>query len=172
MNRELLPSYEHLLERLIELRGRRTALHGQLEKLNDELATVELDYENARRALELAIIEKHSGATSPGTVAQPPDQVLLSEPPSRPPQVRQSYWDLMVLIPKDGDIGMEEVRNSFMGPDGVVRLSRKAINTRLSKAKRAGLIETAGWGRYKLTEKGKRLMWPPLAVVPGSGEAS
>lgn len=92
------------------------------------------------RALAPAVIK-----TAP--VQQPPGLGL-------PPSVRST----LEAFPRDGDTNLADLRAKF-------GLSTGAVNTRVAKAKQGGFIESTGWGRYGLTDKGKQAIMG-LRVVP------
>ena len=75
-----------------------------------------------------------------------------------PAGVRQSVWDVALVLPRDGHVGVEDLKEAL-------GLSASALNTRITRAKQAGLVEAAGWGRYKLSEKGMKLRWQDPRIV-------
>lgn len=83
------------------------------------------------------------------------------EPVAPPFGHRPSIRATVRAIPKDGDITTAEIREAL-------GLSEGATYTRIQKAKKAGLVESAGWGKYKLTEEGKKIHVPVLKAVPAA----
>ena len=78
--------------------------------------------------------------------------------PEPPGGIRPSFYQMLLLIPIDGHVTKDALRAGL-------NISNGALTTRIAKAKQAGLIETAGWGEYRLTQKAKDLMAPRLRVV-------
>ncbi len=92
---------------------------------------------------------------------RPPAPTLPPPPPAAPGSkaLRSSVWAVIHAIPLDGDIRLENLRDTL-------QLTQAALNMRIIRAKRAGLIETAGWGSYRLTPEGRALRGRRLQVVP------
>ena len=95
--------------------------------------------------------------------SQDEDSKPEPEAPTPPFAHRPSIRATVRVIPLDGDIGTAQIREAL-------GLSEGATHTRLTKAKRAGLVVSAGWGRYKLTEEGKKIHGPVLKAVPADGK--
>ena len=87
----------------------------------------------------------------------PPRRIARQVPPA-PPGVRLSLWELLVAIPLDGAAPLADLRDAL-------NLSEGALGSRVTQAKTVGYIEGAGWGRYQLTEQGRKLRQGGLRVV-------
>ena len=82
----------------------------------------------------------------------------LRQMPPPPPGVRMSLWELIVAIPLEGAAALVDLREAL-------GLSEGALGSRVTQAKTIGLIEGSGWGRYQLTEEGRKLRQGGLRVV-------
>jgi hypothetical protein len=177
--------YESLPERLGELRDRWKTAADEADTAKVALDAAQARYDAARAtrdalrqrlddvaaALDGANGEEADGSGAGGSPpANPPDDddtedgdagvgdsthdddAKNESSGSGPPDlsdIRPSFKELLVVIPRDGDVGMDDLRAAFD------KLSDGGINSRVTKAKRDGLVESAGWGRYSLTVKGK-----------------
>lgn len=76
-----------------------------------------------------------------------------------PPGIRSSVWELVLSLPLDDSVGMDQLRQTFN------ELQDGAISSRVRNAKNAGLVESGGWGQYQLTAKGQELRGQRLRLV-------
>jgi len=186
-NTDLLASYDLLRDRLREAEARSAVALTAYENACMDVEMLEAEVKEAREAIEAAMAGSRAeaapstparGATGndvpgrPGPKASGPPLGMPSMATLRPPSpspvpaaapepigVRPSFWDLLLLIPLDGDVGMPDLRERFPN------LTEGAINTRVTKAKKAGLVESAGWGRYRLTTAGRSARSQRLHVI-------
>jgi hypothetical protein len=83
-------------------------------------------------------------------------------PPSAPPQgapgFSRAVWELVRALPEEGEVRLETLRES-MG------LTQSALNMRVMRAKKLGLIESGGWSIYRLTARGRDARGRRLQVV-------
>ena len=141
---------------LAEAQGQQERHWRELKKVRAELGQA-LSGDTSKSSGETP--EVPSQAPAPEAHAKPPTPETKPVPAT--PGLRPSIRQTVRAIPRDSDIGTAEVREAL-------GLSEGATYTRIQKAKRAGLVESAGWGRYKLTEEGKKLHGPVLQAVPAS----
>jgi len=133
----LLANYFRINERLKIVNRSFKVAKAQLARIQAEQEALESDL---KRICESLTTEPNP--TENSTVEQPFVIKIYN------PSIRET----ILAFPQDGsDTGLAELREKF----GF--LSDGAINTRLQKAKKAGLMEMVSWGRYKLTEEGERL---------------
>jgi len=156
MGTELLEQYDEQRERVRVAEEAEAKAKAVYDKAKDARKAAEAELHLLRSRLERAISGAGSGGGEDPSDAQ--DDSALSAPkpvePTTPPPpdgIRQSLWELLLTIPPDGDVDMDVLRERFDLSDG-------AISSRVSKAKKRKYVESAGWGRYKLTEKGKELV--------------
>lgn len=154
-NSNLLEQYEQLV--------------GQLHKASQHVKDAHVELSEAQSKLDLAIAEetrltadlatvretlkKALGSIEPEpTKAEPSDDVDRSE-------LRPSIRDTVEAFPVDGDVKVAELKK-------LLNLSEGAVNTRLKLCRKEGLVDRVEWGRYALTEKGKKVRAPRLHAVP------
>lgn len=125
----------------------------------------------ARQALVRAVAfgRTPEGPATSGTTSATDNQSIIDPPttPSaavdvstirRPDGIRPSFWDIIITIPYDGDISLEELRKKLS-------LEQSAAANRLSKMKSTGLLESSGWGRYKLSAESRAALRSKLRLV-------
>lgn len=143
MSADLLAQYDEGRERLRLANEAEAQAKAAYDKAVNARKSEAAEVHRLRSALKRAI----SGAP-PGSDLAP---LLALAAPTPPDGILQSLWELLLTIPADGDADMDVFRDRFPLSDG-------AINGRIAKAKKRGYVETAGWGRYKLTEAGRSLV--------------
>jgi hypothetical protein len=177
MKSDLWAEYDKAQERLRAARER-TALAQAEER------AVEAEVASARNAIELAVAApastpnvKQAGTPKPrpATPLALPSMASLASasnedgdgdenvssvsiPRPAPDGIRQTLWEVIAAIPRDGVLRGSDLR-------ALLGLSEGAVNTRLANAKQAKLIEAAGWGMYRLTEQGRTLQGQRLRIV-------
>lgn len=149
------------------LASRLIKLVSQIEEIKHEEARAKSRYEDIladRKKMEDEVADLKArleyGESLMATAPAPSG--VQTPKPSAPAtdNVRPSIRELVLLIPRDGDIARTELKEAL-------GLGKGALNSRLMDAKKGEYIESAGRGRYKLMEKGKALHGHRLHVVPG-----
>ncbi len=165
--RTLRSRYDKASERLREAQERTAELKAQVEDIkaqHQEARTAESEAlaEHKRLQDELdAVLEQadQSGVPSPSAVAAaaPPPRPAHQVPVTLPPSIQQ----VVFAIPLNGEISK---------PDLCQKLGMKesVVHTRVQKGKKLDLIESAGWGKYKLTDAGRKLRGTTLKAVPSA----
>jgi len=181
MASDLLTTYDNAMVKLATAKAETAAAKAHYDDALDRERKAEADLADARAALQRAIGRGHGptptpgpsagdgagGSASDGSPPPPASDGSTSDAPSGatapppPPGVRKSLWELVLAIPRDGDVDMDDLRVKFNS------ITDAAINNRVTKAKKAGLVESAGWGRYALTDKGRKLLGQRFTVVNG-----
>ncbi len=163
MTVDLLTRYDHLkvlhqktLDRIAALKRSLSEEQGKQKRYWKELKQVRAELD--RRLADVEASEAPSQAPQADVPVESPAPEEKPVPASL--GHRPSIRETVRAIPRDGEIGTAELRETL-------GLSEGATYTRIQKAKRAGLVESAGWGKYKLTEEGKKLHGPVLKAVPG-----
>lgn len=165
MSTDLVSEFERLLIRQGVIHARISATKAAYEAAVAEGLEVDNEVVRVRRSLQalersVARIKGEDPLPQTGTKVRDEGPVPapdLSTPP-RPDGIRESFWVVVLAIPRDGETTMEDLRRTL-------GLSESSLNNRVSKMKNADLIESAGWGRYKLTEKGRWFVGQRLQVV-------
>lgn len=165
----ILEKYDRIREHLGELRVKTAAAKAAYDAALSEEKAVEHEFVATREALD-ALLGSAAGTRGDPTDASGTDvldEMLGTKPsdsgiapeaiPPAPHGVRPSFWEL-VYIMRNGEIDKGKIRDRL-------KVSDSALATRIQKAKKAGVIETAGWGRYRLTEEGRKIVSPGLRVV-------
>ena len=129
---------------LTKAKAHHDGCHGRMVALQKEMSLLQAGIR--------AAIKAGGGFSLPTVASAPVEPVAETTTPERgsPTGVLPSVWELLLITPMDGSISMDDLRSAF-------ELTDAALNNRVAKAKKAGLMETAGWGRYQLTVKGKAL---------------
>ncbi len=148
METNLLAQYDKQQEKVRLALEAESDAKGVYDKAVDARRAEEAELHRLRSVLERAISAVDPDHLETRPLSSPPAPIEQSPAPDG---VRQSLWELLLCIPVDGDVEMDTFRERFKISDG-------AINSRIAKAKKRKYIETAGWGRYKLTDKGKELV--------------
>ena len=193
MGNDLLSTYDRLRDLLVTAQAKTRAAKAEYDKALAHEQDVAADLTRTRDALQAALSTPGApsdscatpAAASDGTVstgdstastsdgastgqqsagdagnAAQQDGAQVAPTPPAPAGVTQSIWELILVIPRDGDVSMDDLREKF-------NITDAAINNRVTKAKKAGFVGSAGWGRYCLTDKGKKLQEQRLRVVNG-----
>lgn len=181
MKSDLWAEYDKAQERLRAARERTTLAQAEERAVEAEVAS-------ARNAIEQAVAApastpnvKQAGTPKPPATPLPmPSMASLAStsnedededededeenvpsvsiPRPAPDGIRQTLWEVIAAIPRDGVLRGSDLR-------ALLGLSEGAVNTRLANAKQAKLIEAAGWGLYRLTEQGRALQGQRLRIV-------
>ncbi len=163
MSSPLLTKYDRLQAELREAETAEAAAKSRYEDARAVTRVTRKALEKARAEIDRAISIADSPPTPTGTGKTAPVAQAASQSPAKAPgHVRPSLRELVLAFPKDGDTGHEEIGKTL-------GLNYSAVNSRLHKAKKAGLVESAGWGRYRLTDAGKQARGQRLQLVPGGG---
>lgn len=145
----------------------------------DEERDIETRFNATRATIERALVEQARPAEPKKPLAAKPPAPKRPPAPSMPPLpkppvdedaadddasdgVRPSFMELIRRFPVEGDVGMPDLRAWFAG------MNDGALNGRLAKCKKRGLIESAAWGRYRLTEAGRKVQTQRLQLVGGN----
>jgi len=143
----LRTEYDEASNQYREAKVRTAEAQSQLAEAKTRLDTAQAKEGAARLKVEelgTALDNALKGARTPQ------EQTARVPPPAAAPRINRSVKATVEAFPRDGsDIGLADLRAHF-------NLSEGAINTRVQKAKRQGLVESSRWGRYRLTEKGLR----------------
>jgi hypothetical protein len=187
MKPDLWSEYDKVQERLRAARERTAQAQAEEQRAHERMTqaqaeerAIEAEAVSARAAIERAVAEAapkpfEKKAKSATTSSAPPldgfpsmANVRVVEPnagdgaPSvsrpAPDGVRSTVWEVILAIPRDGELRGSDLREKL-------GLSEGAVNTRLSNAKHARMIETSGWGTYRLTDQGRKLLGQHLRVV-------
>lgn len=169
MSTDLVSEFERLLVRQGVIHSRISATKAAYEAAVAEGVEVDNEVVRVRRSLQAmersaVRIKGEDSIPAGGTrvrdesPVQAPVQAPETSAPPCPDGIRPSFWTVVLVIPKDGEIPLEDLRRAL-------GLSESSLNNRISKMKAADLIESAGWGRYKLTEKGRRFLVQRLQIV-------
>ena len=146
----LRADYDRLHEKLYEAKQRTSEAKIRYDEMLDKQEAIERELNAVGDALDRAV----AVAGQPPIVAAPPENL--------PEGITPSIGETVFALPRDGsDIGADELREKL-------GLSQGGLNARIQKAKRRGLIESAAWGRYRLTSDGKRMVLN-LRAVPSTG---
>jgi|APSaa5957512622_1039677.scaffolds.fasta_scaffold56106_2 hypothetical protein len=118
----------------------------------DDAVSEQRTAENELKALRKTIDQLLSSAiqspkVSCGTPA--PDTSKQELVSSTDVGVNPSVKAIILLVPRDGEISRKELAAKLAIAD-------TALNNRIQKAKKIGLLESAGWGLYQLTDDGKK----------------
>ncbi len=122
--------------------------------------SVEQAFAVTRAGIEFALSDHEGvspGDNPTGAVVEGDVQPHVGAPPP-PPGVRASVWAIVLVRPREGDLTVEAMRDAL-------GLSTSALNTRLVIAKGKGWVESAGWGRCRLTDAGRVLQGQRLKIV-------
>jgi hypothetical protein len=161
MKSDLWLEYDAVLERLRAARERTAQAQAEERALEAEVASAREAIERAVAVVAVPKADKKpktvvSSFPSLGQGAAGLDEPSGSRP--APAGVLPTIWEVILAIPRDGALRGSDLREKL-------GLSEGAVNTRLANAKHAKMIETAGWGMYKLTEQGRALQGQHLRVV-------
>ena len=158
MSSPLLTKYDRLQAELREAETAEAAAKSRHDDARAVTRAARKALEKARAEIDRAISIADSPPTATGKAA-PAAPAPTASPVKAPGHVRPSFRELILAFPEDGDTGHEEVGKTL-------GLKYSAVNSRLHKAKKAGLVESAGWGRYRLTDAGKAARGQRLQLVP------
>lgn len=166
MSRELRLRYDDLNNQLRVAREHTAEAKAQFDEAILRESIIEQELAIARDELDQALdLAANPDCDDDGDDDGDGQRAPLEPSPASPtgtPTVRPSIKATLQEFPKDGSsIAVADLRKKFDLSDG-------ALNTRIQKAKKAGLVERAGWGQYKLTPEGKRLAIG-LVAVPSAG---
>lgn len=145
----LRTEYDEASNQYREAKVRTTEAKSQLAEAKTRLDAAQAKEEAAKLKVEElgAILDSALRAAR-----TPQDQTARGVTPAAASRLNRSVRATVEFFPRDGsDLALADLRQHF-------KLSEGAINTRIGKAKKQGLVESAGWGRYRLTEKGIRAL--------------
>ena len=174
MSSELLNEYDKLRERLREAQDRAAVARARHEEALQAQRAIEDRLIEVRTAIARAIDIADEPPTMIAVNPEPADRLDVSTPKERaqpttsaptpsaanPIKVSPSLKELIFAFPRDNDTGHEALREVLGG------LAYAATHTRIHKAKKRGLVESAGWGRYRLTETGRNIYDQRLRLLP------
>jgi len=152
MSDDLLDRYDRLREQVQDARFCTDTAKTRYDEARAKQRALEKKLDAARADIKRAI-EIANDAPRPRRKEKAPRPE--APPPRSPPApegIRLSFWELLLAVPPDGDVEMADLRAAF--PD----LNDGAINTRVTKAKKAGLLESASYGRHRLTAKARKIV--------------
>jgi hypothetical protein len=162
MTHDLLTEYDRLRELVQDAEDQTAKAKGRYESALGKQKALEKQQEAVRVEIERALSIADE-PPAPGAKAKRPD--IKTKPPQDSGHgVRPSYLEVIHVIPRDGDVKMDDLRKALPG------LLDGALNTRVAKMKKAGLLESGGWGRYQLTDEGRKHHGQRLRVVAENGD--
>lgn len=148
MPQSLVARYKDLIVRHVEAKDQEIRAKARYEDAVAERKRIEREMAEVESALEFG---ESLMATAPDS-----DELRSNDADG----LRSSIRELVLLIPRSGDVSRSELLSKL-------DLNNGGLNARLMKAKNQDYIESAGRGRYRLTEKGKAVHGGHLKVVPG-----
>ena len=152
-----LSHYDLLQERLRIAKAETATARDRYNTAVAEEQSAERDLITTRQVLVQKITNAPSGQRPPKLVVSEPSEPDGTDDPS-PTGVQRSLRELIIAFPREAHVGVDDLQEHF-------KITKGALNTRIMKAKRAGLVESAGWGRYKLTPEGQKVQDNRLKIV-------
>jgi len=148
----LLTKYDRAGERVRQLR----------EKVGEAKAV----YEAAKVELDEAVADQQSLRDKVSAALNAPVATAPTAVPVAVPKRKQSAVSVPPALQEliDGFPLNDTIKKADLGK--ALGLKDTVVHTRLQKAKKAGLVESAGWGVYQLSDDGKKARGTKLQAVP------
>lgn len=153
----LLDSFLEAQEAWSEAQARTREAEARAERAEAELVSAQTEEKAAARVMREA--KRKLEEALPDSPREAPAPAVARARRGRGFRIQPNHLEVLAAFPLDGALRFSDL-------EAALEVEGSALRSRIGKLKKMGLLESAGWGQYRLSEEGRKAR-RPVAVRAG-----